>query len=148
MFESLQNDRDALRALLKENEIEFVTPPQEESLQAQLATPSVESDMFGSPLKENVTECEASQIAALKEQLNEANVGHVKVNAMFQALVQERDALRDTLQEKETGHETQIAELEGKLEAANVGHVKVNAMFQALVNERDTLKAALKEKEN
>merc|ERR1711900_102212 len=87
------------------------------------------------------------EAAALREKLKDANAGHAKVFTMFESLKNDRNALRATLKERESEHESQIVALKENLKGADVGHVKVLALFESLTNERNALKAALKEKE-
>merc|ERR1712096_262230 len=96
---------------------------------------------------------------ALKDDLKDANVGHVKVFAKFRSLANERNALRVTLEGKDAQIKAlsgpqgsaqaqlvaQVESLQGKLKDANAGHAKVFALFESLANDRDALRATIKE---
>merc|ERR1712096_140890 len=169
MFKSLQKDRDALRALLEENGIEYETQPSqslpaltssetissEDSIPTQLAakgmfTPQnyrgiVRPKVCSSLQKYQRAKRETPQVAQLQQKLNDANAGHVKALAMFKSLANDRDAFRTRLREEEAEHRKQTKALKDDLKDANVGHVKVFAKFRALANEHNALRVTIKE---
>jgi len=171
MFKSLQKDRDALRALLEENGIEYETQPSqslpaltssetissEDSIPTQLAakgmfTPQnyrgiVRPKVCSSLQKYQRAKRETPQVAQLQQKLNDANAGHVKALAMFKSLANDRDAFRTRLRQEEAEHRKQTKALKDDLKDANVGHVKVFAKFRSLANERNALRVTLEGKD-
>jgi FtsZ-binding cell division protein ZapB len=164
MFKSLQKERDALRALLKENGIEYethatLTLPSLAHVEARKSCtgrgsflamvqhrPSVEPRARSSLQNYQRIKRETPQLEVeeLKQKLDDANAGHVKVFAKFNALVSDRNALQVTLKEKETEYEAQIKALLGPKDSVQAQLV---AQIKSLQNDRDTLRATLKEKE-